>query len=374
MIAGLIEMVGEGVTLALGGAVVGIAFGFFAQRSRFCLRAAVIEFWHRRFGEKLSVWLLAFSSAVVAVQLLALTGFLDTSAARQIASRGSLSGALIGGALFGVGMILTRGCASRLLVLSANGNLRALLSGLIFAVTAQASLGGALAPLRETISSWWTIDGGPSRDILALLSVGHWGGLVFGLVWAVAALYFVGRSTSRSRWMWIGGIGTGLMVAAAWATSQWVAKNSFEPIQIQGMTFSGPSAEWLMRVLAKPVPPIGFEFGMLPGVFIGSLIGAWVGRDLKLEGFGGGYTMPRYIAGAILMGFGSMLAGGCAVGAGMTGGSIFALTAWLSLLGMWIGAGLTDRFIDSPSQSLSAMSAHSSSQSQATTPAPGLAP
>ena len=374
MIAGFIETVGEGVTLALGGAVVGTAFGFFAQRSRFCLRAAVIEFWHRRFGEKLSVWLLAFSSAVVAVQLLALAGFLDTSAARQIASRGSLSGALIGGALFGIGMILTRGCASRLLVLSANGNLRALLSGLIFAVTAQASLGGALAPLRETIGSWWTIDGGPSRDILALLSVGHWGGLVFGLVWAVAALYFVGRSTSRSRWMWIGGIGTGLMVAAAWATSQWVAKNSFEPIQIQGMTFSGPSAEWLMRVLAKPVPPIGFEFGMLPGVFIGSLLAAWVGRDLKLEGFGGGYTMPRYIVGAILMGFGSMLAGGCAVGAGMTGGSIFAITAGLSLFGMWVGAGLTDRLIDSPSHSVSSTSTVSPSHSQAQTPAPGLAP
>ncbi len=374
MIAGFIETVGEGVTLALGGAVVGIAFGFFAQRSRFCLRAAVIEFWHRRFGEKLSVWLLAFSSAVVAVQLLALAGFLDTSAARQIASRGSLSGALIGGVLFGMGMILTRGCASRLLVLSANGNLRALLSGLIFAVTAQASLGGALAPLRETIGGWWTIDGGPSRDILALLSVGHWGGLVFGLVWAVAALYFVGRSTSRSRWMWIGGIGTGLMVAAAWATSQWVAKNSFEPIQIQGMTFSGPSAEWLMRVLAKPVPPIGFEFGMLPGVFIGSLLAAWVGGDLKLEGFGGGYTMPRYIVGAILMGFGSMLAGGCAVGAGMTGGSIFAITAWLSLFGMWIGAGLTDRLIDSPSHSASSTTNVLPSHSQAQTPAPGLAP
>lgn len=32
--------------------------------------------------------------------------------------------------MFGAGMIMTRGCASRLLVLSANGNLRALLSGL----------------------------------------------------------------------------------------------------------------------------------------------------------------------------------------------------------------------------------------------------
>ncbi len=374
MVAGFIETFGEGVVLALGGAVVGIAFGFFAQRSRFCLRAAVIEFWHRRFGEKLSVWLLAFSSAVVAVQLLALAGFLDTGAARQIASRGSLSGALIGGALFGIGMILTRGCASRLLVLSANGNLRALLSGLIFAVTAQATLGGALAPLRETISGWWTVEGGPSRDMLAILGVGHWGGLVFGLVWAIAALYFVGRSASRSRWMWIGGIGTGLMVAAAWATSQWVAKNSFEPIQIQGITFSGPSAEWLMRVLAKPVPPIGFEFGMLPGVFMGSLLGAWVGRDLKLEGFGGGYTMPRYIVGAILMGFGSMLAGGCAVGAGMTGGSIFAITAWLSLLGMWIGAGLTDRLIDSPSRPAPATSAISSPHSPSQASAPGLAP
>lgn len=371
MIAGIIEQYGEGLVLALGGAAVGIAFGFFAQRSRFCLRAAVIEFWHRRFGEKLSVWLLAFSSAVVAVQVLALIGFLDTGAARQISARGSLSGALVGGLLFGVGMILTRGCASRLLVLSANGNLRALLSGLIFAVTAQASLGGALSPVRETISSWWTIDGGPSRDILATLGLGHWGGLVFGLVWAVAALYFVGRSETRSRWMWIGGIGTGLMAAAAWATSQWVAKNSFEAIQIQGITFSGPSAEWLMRVLAKPAPAIGFEFGMLPGVFIGSLFGAWVGRDLKLEGFGGGYTMPRYIIGAILMGFGSMLAGGCAVGAGMTGGSIFAVTAWLSLLGMWIGAGLTDRFVDNrPTKAAATQSQSVAAQGAA----PGVAP
>jgi uncharacterized membrane protein YedE/YeeE len=56
--------------------------------------------------------------------------------------------------------------------------------------------------------------------------------------------------------------------------------------------------------------------------------------------------MRRYIAGAILMGFGSMLAGGCAVGAGMTGGAIFAVTAWVTLLGMWLGAGITDRMMD----------------------------
>lgn len=355
-IASLLERYGDSTALALGGLVIGSLFGFFAQRSKFCLRAAVVEFWHRKFGEKLSVWLLAFSAAVVAVQLLILLQGLDVSTARQLASRGSLSGALIGGLLFGVGMILTRGCASRLLVLSANGNLRALLSGLIFAVTAQASLSGALAPLRNTISGWWTVEGGASRDLLALTGVGAWGGLIFGLFWLLAALYFSIRS-GWGLWKWVGGIGTGLAVAAGWAFTYWISANSFEAVQIQGLTFSGPSAEWLMRVLASPAPAIGFDFGLLPGVFVGSFLGAWLGKDLKLEGFTDGYSMRRYIVGAVLMGFGSMLAGGCAVGAGMTGGAIFAVTAWLTLVGMWVGAGVMDRLIDSPSVSAPASQA-----------------
>ena len=255
----------------------------------------------------------------------------------------------MGGLLFGAGMVMTRGCASRLLVLSANGNLRALLSGLIFAVTAQAALGGVLSPWRESISSWWTIDGGPARDLLALTHSGPWGGLVFGLIWLAAALYFAVRS-GCGRWAWVGGIGTGLAVAAGWGFNYWVSKNSFEVVPVQGLTFSGPSAEWLMRVVASPAPEIGFNFGLVPGVFLGSFIGAWVGKDFVLEGFKDGYSMRRYIAGAVLMGFGAMLAGGCAVGAGITGGSIFALTAWLALAGMWLGAGLADRLIDAPAR------------------------
>lgn len=346
-LATLLEEHGESLLLALGGLLIGGLFGFFAQRSRFCLRAATIEFWHHKFGDKLSVWLLAFSSAVVVVQALILLGGLDVSAARQIAARGSLSGALVGGLMFGAGMIMTRGCASRLLILSANGNLRALLSGLIFAVTAQSALSGALSPVRETISAWWTVDGGSARDLLAITGIGHGGGLLFGLLWFAAALYFSARS-GWSFWKWIGGVGTGLMVAAGWWYTYLLASHSFQVVPVQGLTFSGPSAEWLMRVLTLPAPAIGFDFGLLPGVFAGSFLGALIGKDLQLEGFKDGYSMRRYIGGAVLMGFGSMLAGGCAVGAGMTGGAIFALTAWLALIGMWAGAGLTDRLLDSP--------------------------
>ena len=344
----LVEIYGEGTVLAVGGAVIGLLFGFFAQRSRFCLRAAVIDFWHGQFKDKLSIWLLAFSAAVIATQALVLWGGLDSSAARQIAARGSLSGAIVGGLMFGIGMILTRGCASRLLILSANGNLRALLSGLIFAVVAQSSLSGALMPARIAVSEWATLEGGPGRDLLAMSGTSHVTGLVIGLLCFAIAIYFVSRSASKPVMVWVGGIGTGLCVAAAWGFTQWVAKNSFEPIQIQGLTFSGPSAEWLMRILQSPAPKIGFEFGLLPGVFLGSFLGAMAGKEFKLEGFKDGYSMRRYIAGAVLMGFGSMLAGGCAIGAGVTGGAIFALTAWVTLLGMWVGAGLTDRWLDSP--------------------------
>lgn len=344
----LIEKWGDGPVLAACGAAAGLLFGFMAQRSRFCLRAAVLEFWHGEFGHKLVVWLLAFSTAVIGVQCLAFMGLLDTAQARQIASRGSLSGAVVGGLLFGSGMVLARGCASRLLILSANGNLRALLSGLIFAVTAQSALSGALSPLREAIGGWWTVEGGGSRDLLALTGQGHAVGILLGVVWLLAALHFARRSRLRDGWMWVGSIGTGLSVTAAWGLTQWVSSTGFEAeaIPIQGLTFSGPSAEWLMRVLTRPAPAIGFDFGLMPAVFVGSLLGALWGGDFKLEGFKDGYTMRRYIGGAVLMGFGAMLAGGCAVGAGVTGGAIFAVTAWVTLVAMWLGAGLTDRLID----------------------------
>ena len=57
MLETLRQNYGEGTILAAGVAVVGILFGLFAQRSRFCLRAAVIDFWHMWFGAGITDWL-----------------------------------------------------------------------------------------------------------------------------------------------------------------------------------------------------------------------------------------------------------------------------------------------------------------------------
>jgi uncharacterized membrane protein YedE/YeeE len=344
-LTGLFDIFGEPGTSALGGLAIGIAFGIFAQRSRFCLRAAVIEFARGSIGIKVAVWLIAFTSAVLLTQAMLQLGVIDVSEARQFAARGSLSGALIGGALFGIGMVLARGCASRLLVLSATGNLRALLSGLIFAVAAEASIHGILSPLREKLAGLWTVGGRDNLDLLQSLGLGAEAGLVIGLLFVCGAVFFAVRA-GLGAWGWLGAAGVGATVTAGWWFTYQMSIQAFEPMTVKSMTFTGPSADTLMSVLTLPGSNVDFDIGLVPGVFIGAALAALVAREWTLQGFEGGRSMRRYLAGAVLMGFGGMLAGGCAVGAGVTGGSIFALTAWLTLAAMWAAAGLTDLVID----------------------------
>ncbi|PWC44921.1 YeeE/YedE family protein [Azospirillum sp. TSO22-1] len=345
---GLMELLGEERFTALGGLLIGAAFGALAQRSRFCLRASTLEVAHGRFGGRLAVWLLAFSTALIATQGLILLGWFDTGNVRQLNNPGSLSGAIIGGLMFGCGMTLTRACASRMLVLSANGNLRALLSGLVFAVAAQASTRGLLAPARTAVNDLWTI-GSAQRDLLALAGVGHGGALLFALGWLAAGAALV-RRNRVSAWASLGAMGVGLTIAAAWWFTWRAAASAFEPVSVHSLSFTAPSADFLMLVLSPPGARWTFDTGLIPGVFLGSFLAGLAGGDLKLEGFKDGSSMTRYITGGCLMGFGSVLAGGCAVGAGVSGASIFVLTAWLVLWSMWIGAVLTDVLVDRPSQ------------------------
>ena len=342
----LIGRVGEMWTITLAGLAIGVLFGFFAQKSRFCLRSAVIEFARNTTGGKLTVWLFAFATAVGLTQTFILLGWLDVSTARQLAGRGSISGALIGGAMFGTGMILARGCSSRLLVLAANGNLRSLLSGLIFAVVATASLGGVLSPVRLWLAELWTVEGGASRDLIAITGIGHGGALAFAGVWLAAAIFWA-RKQRVPFWGWFGGIGVGAMVALAWLATYRISRESFDLIVgVQSLSFTGPASDVLMLVLSPPGQPLKFDIGLVPGVFIGSFVAAALAGELKLEGFQGGPAMRRYIAGAVLMGFGGMLAGGCAVGAGVSGAAVFTLTAWVTLFAMWGAAMFADWWMD----------------------------
>ena len=249
------------------------------------------------------------------------------------------------GLLFGTGMVLARGCASRLLVLSATGNLRALLSGLVFAVVAQASLRGFLSPLREALARPLTTTATGGNDLMAMV---HLDSTQTASAAVIALLLAAMTATwSRSRpWIIFSAFIVGLMVPAAWFFTHTMRGIAFEPITMNSLTFTGPSADTLMLFLTPPGSTIDFDVGLVPGVFLGSFLAALVTRQLQLQGFHDGASMRRYLLGAALMGFGGMLAGGCAVGAGVTGASVFALTAWITLFCIWLSAGATDWLVD----------------------------
>lgn len=338
----LIDRFGEPGTATILGLGVGLIFGVAAQQSNFCLRSASISFWRGNPGHSFAVWLFAFCTALLGTQVLIALGGLETASVRQLSTAGTMSGAIIGGLMFGVGMVLARGCASRLLVLSATGNLRALLAGLVLTVVAQASLRGLLSPVRQSLSALWIVS--PAERSL-LLSVPSWAVMAAALAVLAGAGWLAWRTGLGVRG-WLFGAGVGAAIVAGWASTSRLAGQAFDVIAIKSVSFSGPSADTLMTLINSPTIKPGFDIGLVPGVFAGALIAAVVTGQFKVQGFETGVSVPRYLAGATLMGFGSMLAGGCAVGAGVTGGSVLALTAWVALLGMWLAAGITDWLLD----------------------------
>lgn len=338
----LLENLPGGQLSALIGLTIGLGFGVFAQQSRFCLRAACVEFWRGKTSSKFAIWLMAFGAAMLATQIFIETGLIDVADVRQLNNAGSMSGAIVGGLLFGAGMVLAGGCASRLLVLSATGNIRTLVAGLVVTVVAQASLRGVLSPVREEISSWWLIDA-EARGFAHLLP--SYGGILMGGIFLAVALWYV-RRYQVSKWWAVGAAITGLTVGLAWLATSLHAASSFDIVPVTGISFTGPSADTLMSLINQPFITFTFDIGLVPGVFLGALVAALVSREFKWQQFTSESGTLRFLFGASLMGFGSMLAGGCAVGAGLSGGVMLVGTAWVALFCMWIGAGLTDYLVD----------------------------
>lgn len=349
----LIDRFGEPLLMLGIGVCVGALFGFAAYRSNFCLRAATVEVAERRFGARLAIWFVAFSSALAFVQLAIHAGQLEVGTARQLAATGSMSGAIIGGALFGAGMVLARGCASRLLVLSASGNLRAIVTGLVLTLFAQASLRGVLSPLRESLASLWTVSGGQAR---LLFSAGALPGplLPIALVSLLIAAVVYGRQKQAAYTeLFFAGL-VGLAVYAGWQLTYSLSQQSFEIIAIQSVTFTGPSTDTLMGLVNAQALPASFGLGLVPGVFGGAMLAALLRREARIQRFEPDVPMERYLIGGALMGFGSMLAGGCAVGAGMSGGSILSLTAWVAVFCMWCAAVATHLLLQAGTKRLPA--------------------
>ncbi|MDN5925540.1 MAG: YeeE/YedE family protein [Hyphomicrobiales bacterium] len=342
----LIDAFGETQAAAIGGAGLGLLFGFFAQRSAFCTRSAVLDVTRGRDLKALAVWSAGFAAAILGVQFLLYGGWLSVVDTRFFGTPQSLSGALAGGLVFGTGMALTRGCVSRLLVLGASGNLRALFCILVTGLVGWATYDGILVPLRDRLSSLARTGLIGGNDLLALGGLNQRAGVAIGCVLAIVALA-VTLKARPTLWRVAGGVGVGLTVVGGWYFTYQLSTQVFEPIQAESLSFIRPLAT-SASLATDAAPAFGLDQGLLAGTLVGAFLAAILFREFRIVTFTepGAPSILRYAAGSALMGFGGILAVGCTIGAGFTGGSVLAVTSLVALAAMIAGAALADRLVD----------------------------
>lgn len=311
---------------------IGAVFGGLAQITRFCLRRAVVGEDRKQAA---GVWLAALAVAVLGTQFAVAQGVISFSDHRFMAADLPVLAIVAGGLMFGIGMVLTRGCISRLTVLSGAGNLRAVLVLIVFAITAHATLKGVLAPVRTALGS----------VTLPLDSAALPGSpLIWTALIAVAALVFALRSGNTPTTLALAAL-IGALVPVAWVGTGFVLYDDFDPIAMQSLSFTSPAADSIFYTVASTAVSANFGAGLLGGVVTGALLTALLSGGFQWQSFESPRQTGRYMAGAVLMGLGGVLAGGCTVGAGLAGVPTLSLAAILALVSIIAGGLVAQRIL-----------------------------
>ena len=320
--------------------------------------------------------------AILGVTALETLGMVNLSATYPSYRAGQLLWAehLLGGFSFGIGMTLASGCGNKCLVRLGGGNLKSVMVMLVIGVIAYFMVNpfpGSDQTLFTLLFYDWirplAVDLGASQD-LGTLVAGDAAGtarLVIGGVLVLAILVFVFKSTEfrGSLDNILGGLVVGLAVLAAWYVTSSVQINAdgelyslggyYEewdmladteegkpalgrPLKPQSFTFINPMGQTVGYV-ARGLDPSLLTFGVMAfiGVIAGSLLWSFLTSSFRFEWFSSFRDFVTHLVGAILMGFGGVLALGCTIGQGITGISTLAVGSFIAFFAIVLGSALT---------------------------------
>lgn len=343
-----------------GGLALGLVLGAVGQATRFCVRGAIGDWITFRGPGRLVAWWMAVAVGSLAVQALITAGMLDASRTIYWNERFPWPSYLVGGLLFGYGMMLAGGCPQRCLVKAGQGNLKAAMTLVIVAIVALMTLRGALAPVRAglldafgaTLAGPQDLGGIFSRALSMPASVLRWG---LSLALAAGVFAFSWRVRSRIGMAeWVGGAAVGLIVGAAFYLTghvgympehpetlepAWLGTQSKRP---EALSFSAPMGHALdlLTMWTDKATVATFGVTLSLGVLIGAFVTARLRRDFRVESFRTAGELRDHVAGGILMGFGGITALGCSVGNGVTGLAMLSAGSLLAVLGIGAGAWL----------------------------------
>lgn len=341
-----------------GAFLVAMVFGAVVQRTGFCTMGAISDVATMGDWSRLRQWGLAAGVATIGFGLLAWGGVIDPRSTLYGSDRFGWLSALVGGAIFGFGMVLASGCPSKALVRVGSGSLKALVVVIVLGFAAFATLKGLTAVWRVATVDRVGLDfeGGARLPAWAAQATGADPGLV-GLVLALAvggalALWALRSRDFRQANNLLAGLGVGGAVLAMWWVSgafghvaehpqtleeTFLATNSG---RAEALSFVSPIAyalDWVMfysdrnKLLTVGIVSV---FGTVAG---STLVAVATGR-FRWEGFGGPGDLGHHLVGAVLMGVGGVTAMGCSIGQGISGVSTLSATSLVAVAAMIAGA------------------------------------
>lgn len=341
----------------LGGLLLGLIFGAVVQRSNFCTMGAISDMVLMGDKSRLRSWVLAIAVAMLGSQLLHLAGLIDLKASIYTGTSLNWLGALLGGLLFGFGMVQASGCGNRTLVRLGAGNLKSLVVVLMIGIAGYATLRGLFGPTRLWLETGTALNlksfGVASQALPDLLARAT--GLDATLLrWALALtlpallLAWVFRDARfRAKPVLIfGGIAVGLVIVGGWAVTGILGADDFEPVPLASMTFVAPVGNTLQYLMTFTGARLDFGISTVFGVILGAFVMAKANGSFRIEGFTSTQDLLSHLLGGVLMGVGGVLALGCTVGQGLTGIATLALGSFVAVSGIVIGGILGVRYLE----------------------------
>jgi uncharacterized membrane protein YedE/YeeE len=345
--------------LAAGGFVIGFIFGAIVIVTNFCTMGAIADIVTAGDYRRFRSWVLAAAVALIGTQALTAAGVLHVDQSTYL--RGGLHwfGSIVGGLMFGFGMVLAGGCPSRTIARAGAGDMRALTALLVVALFAQITMGGLLGPARLLIDNATIarMPGGtpPSlANIAAGLAVTDSIGaarIALGGTLAMAALLycFASGPFRRAPRHILAGMVIGACAIAGWVITT-LAQDDFVfvPASPTSLSFVRPVADsfdYIMRFTGMMA--MDFSVALVLGAFSGALAVALPTGRFRLQGFANSADTGRTLAGAALMGVGGVLGLGCSIGQGVTGISTLAVGSFITVAGIISGAVAGIRFVES---------------------------